>query len=401
MEANTCSAVARLLALLTNEAASPRALGVERLDDWDGLLAQAVRHGLCPQLHERLLARAMEWEVPRAALLCSFAALASQRGVVERTGHELARVLRALRTAGLRPVLLKGAHLAYAVYDDPVERTMSDFDLLLREDELDRAERCLAREGYRAGAGGDHGEAHQHHHRLPLLRDGCHPVELHWTLAPPDRGAAIDLDGLFARARPLRAAGEPADGLAPEDLLLHLALHGVVVHAFDHGLRPLLDVRALLGRPDLALDWETLWQRADRWHIARPVALLLCLARREAGAALPGGVAPRLQVPEDVFVWAREQVFDLPHALGKASLKAVAQASPARAFRAVFPGSGTLPPSARGVPLSLPGRVADLAVRYGGLLWRQLRGDPLVRAEVARARAAVERQVRIDAWLQS
>jgi hypothetical protein len=62
--------------------------------------------------------------------------------------RELGAVLQSLATAGVTPVLLKGAALARTVCDNPGPRPMDDVDLLLREADVPAALRELAALGY-------------------------------------------------------------------------------------------------------------------------------------------------------------------------------------------------------------------------------------------------------------
>ena len=56
---------------------------------------------------------------------------------------EIARVLGSLADQGIVPVLIKGAPLAYTVYDDPSLRPRGDTDLLVRPEEVQQARRIL------------------------------------------------------------------------------------------------------------------------------------------------------------------------------------------------------------------------------------------------------------------
>ncbi|MEN8185368.1 MAG: nucleotidyltransferase family protein, partial [Myxococcota bacterium] len=92
--------------------------------------------------------------------------------------HELQRILATLRTVA-DPIALKGSALAYALYDHPSERFMTDIDLLLSAEEAPRAAAILQQHGYQSTC-----PAWDHHH-LPPLRHAVRDitVELHTNLA--------------------------------------------------------------------------------------------------------------------------------------------------------------------------------------------------------------------------
>lgn len=372
---------------------------------WDALLAEAYRLRLAPLLHRRLLAAAASRPVPPGVLQCIWLAAARQRADAARLQCELPAVLGCLRAEGITPILLKGAHLATTVYAEPALRPMSDFDLLVRAAELATAERALHAAGYtseRADSIAD--SCTDAHHLYPLVQEGKYTIELHWTLTPPAFGIRVDLDGVWSRAQSVCIGDEAALVLAPEDALLHVCLHAVLLHLFEHGLRPLLDVAALLDRYGATLDWAAVVARARAWGIERAVALVLDVARREAGAAVPDHVLQQLQpggVPATVVQTARAMLFELPAgSVDGVSTRSLATAwlQPRYLWQTVFRARTSLGPqyATRSAWLYVVRRVQDLVCRYGGLAWRLLRQD---RSLLAAMRQDVHRKMMLEEWL--
>jgi hypothetical protein len=393
------------LALSPARAAPPPLTAAE----WDAVLCLAYRHGVTAQLHRRLLAGAASGPAPRAVLQCAWLGVAQQRAATGRLEHELPVVLRSLRAAGITPILLKGAHLAPLVYAEPLLRPMFDFDLLVRPAELAPAEEALRAAGYTSERTESMADACADAlHPPPLVQRGRYPIELHWTLAPPEENVRIDLDGLWERARPATVWGEPAYALCPEDALLHICLHATVLHLFDQGIRPLLDVAALLERHGAGLDWSAVETRARAWGVERSVYLLLALARRDAGAVVPDAVLAGLQpggVPARVVDAARIQMLELPLLQHDVSTRAVALAClrPRLLWEALF-SSRTAAAHQHGRPAGPLDRARyyllrtrALARRYGGLGWQLVRTD---RALLAAATGRIRRERVLQGWLE-
>jgi hypothetical protein len=378
--------------------------------EWDELLAHACGHRVAPQLFRRLVAAAASQPVPRGVLQCLWLLVADQRQDTERAQRELTAALRALRAAGITPALLKGTHLASIVYPEPLLRPMGDFDLLIRAAELTAAEQALCAIGYTSLRTESMEEACASQlHPPPLIRKGRYPIELHWTLANPSDGVAVDLDGLWSRAQPATVYGEPALVLAPEDALLHVCLHAAILHLFDHGLRPLLDVVALLDRHGASLDWATVADRSRAWGVKRSVYLLLELARQDGGAAVPESVLARLQpegVPAAVIDAARARLLELPGELpgfGSTRTLAAAWVEPRAVWGSVFCSQTALrlqyglTENTRHVWRYYILRMKDLIVRYGGVAWQLVRGDRTLRAA---ASGRMNRDIVLRGWLE-
>jgi len=114
--------------------------------DWGDLAVRAIVLGLAPQLKRRLT----DWRVsiPSRASARLDAAYQAQAARSTAIFAQLGEVLRASADHRLRPVALKGVHLAALVYADPALRPMNDIDLLFAPDELADAEAMLEALGY-------------------------------------------------------------------------------------------------------------------------------------------------------------------------------------------------------------------------------------------------------------
>lgn len=278
---------------------------------WEEWLGCARRHGLLPFLHGQLPAPPGSLPVParvRDALEAAFLSNAARNALLL---GELDRLLQALARAGLPVIVLKGAFLAREVYGHPGRRPMIDLDLLLPRDRLGEGAAVLQGMGY--ALPGDPGPVlaaslARSHHLPRLQKPPGLGVELHWTLASPEAGLSIGLEGLWERSREWGRGGGWARGLAPEDLLLHLGIHASQGDGFclGIGLRPLVDVAAVVRAYGTRLDWPALVERAREWGAARRVFLVLRLAVDWTGAAVPDWVLPALEPPGFDPHWVQE-----------------------------------------------------------------------------------------------
>lgn len=218
--------------------------------DWQRWLGLVEEHQLSPLLGSRGAPEATRGWVPERPaevenhLEGAYVHVARDSAFVHT---ELLRILAALRPV-TDPVALKGAALAYALYDHPSERPMTDVDLLVAPEEAEPAAAVLRGLGYQPVC-----DAWEHHH-LPPLR---HPmrevtVELHTNLATPGLPEA-----LLERMRSGSPAVELPDGspmriLDPSARLVHHALHALRNPIGDPLLRNLFEVAwmaARLSRP--------------------------------------------------------------------------------------------------------------------------------------------------------
>ncbi len=199
-----------------------------------------------------------------------------------------APAVEALRAAGIPVVLLKGASLAFSLYESPGLRPMNDVDLLVPARSAAAARRVLEEAGYAPATRHVDGFLESIHGLAFRGPEGLE-VDLHWhTLLERPSDAADRI--LFENASPLTIPGLSALAPTPEGHLLLVAVHAQRWSAVPHFVG-FADAVVLLGRC-----------REDRLFAmvgtARDLGLLSPLARTLAAVetALPGTVPPSITV---------------------------------------------------------------------------------------------------------
>ena len=255
-------------------------------DDWARLEALAHSYHCEPMLHHR---RRDDDTIPadlRARWRTSHRASAMRALVLKA---ELGEVCALLENAGLAPIALKGAWLAWHAYPAPALRPMTDLDLLLTPETVVAGYDLLQAHGYRVAAPPEMALA-------DLLRFDKHLPEL---IAP--RGTIIELhhrlwepDGRLDHASPahdeaaVRARAVRIDGIsypAPTDMLAHLLIHAAYGHRLNCGPVILSDVAFFLQR--YPVDWPQFWTRAAREGWRPGARLLLAVAARYHDLDIP------------------------------------------------------------------------------------------------------------------
>ncbi|HYH45766.1 MAG TPA: nucleotidyltransferase family protein, partial [Thermoanaerobaculia bacterium] len=237
--------------------------------DWRELARAALRHGVAPLVGANLrrcdpAALALPGEV--AAVLQG--ALFENAAVKAGQAAHLERALARLREAGLQALLLKGAALDRAVYDQPSWTVSKDLDLSVRPVENPHQDRPgpAALEVLRElGAEGIECDLESHH---DVTFNGLLPV---------------DFRSIWAAARPLRVGREEALLPAPEDLLLAAAVNACRKR---FRLKGLLDVAEIVWRLP-GLDWARLAAAARAARAEGLVLAALSAARATIGVDLP------------------------------------------------------------------------------------------------------------------
>ncbi|HEX8355408.1 MAG TPA: nucleotidyltransferase family protein [Pyrinomonadaceae bacterium] len=265
--------------------------------DWDYLYGLAHRHALLPLLYRGLEESARD-STPaglRERLRAKFRENATRNTLL---AGELVRIARLFGAAGVVPLAYKGPALAVQAYGDLSLRRFIDLDVIVRRRDVALAGERLLSLGFGKPEGLTASQEKfllRRQHNLAFSRDGGRlTVELHWEVSPAPFASVPLGEGAWERASTVTLHGAEVKCLAPEDLLLALAVHGTK-HLWER-LAWVCDVAALLNsRP--GLDWDFVLRRARDSRVERMLHLALRLARGLAGAKLPEGLIASARDP--------------------------------------------------------------------------------------------------------
>jgi hypothetical protein len=224
----------RLCSVLRNAMASPPSVA-------EDVLAAARAEELHLLLADRLRLSSLAEELRTAA------------AVEILRERELRGVLSGLATAGIKPILIKGAALARTHYPRPELRPRVDTDLMISMAERDQTARALRSLGYQRASeiAGDVAIGQFHFHRVD--RSGLlHALDVHWRVSNVHAFAgALTYEELARDAVSLPSLGANGWGPSAVHALFVACIHRVAHHGDSVDLLWLFDVH-LLAR-DLSL----------------------------------------------------------------------------------------------------------------------------------------------------
>lgn len=190
--------------------------------------------------------------------------------------RQLDDLLCACESAKIDVIPLKGCYLSEVLYDTPVQRSMSDMDLLVREQDCDQCHALFLSLGYRTRNDTLHNpyanDQAYYHPQYPWF------VELHWNfssktdplVSPPDVGA------IWQTARLANYRTHAVLTFSEEDQLAHLVQH-LLHHRFAVPLRAYVDVALFLLKHGSTLSNDVQLRIAERWRLGSAVPFVIDL----------------------------------------------------------------------------------------------------------------------------
>ena len=308
------SEVAVLCACARRHALMP-GIGPAASIDWDALIAAADAHGvtdllLAPLTSSSLTVPARIVQIPREPPARSDG---TESEPDDAAGWPVAAIVRPWHS---RPDF-QGPTLAAGIYGHLASRLSSDLDILVHRRDIARLRPLLIADGYTLPP--------RTRHRAGSLADGLLPaagrddtlmpgqpwqtsVDVHIAFAYWTLGIRLDASALFDRAVTVDVAGHAIATLCPDDLLLVLAIHGMMhgwcIPQVRERHRCRRRARQRLGRCD---------PRADAARMRRVLRVALLLADELLETTLPAGVAAHAaRDPEAVAIaqLAASRMFD-------------------------------------------------------------------------------------------
>ena len=298
-----------LAVLLSCSLADPICRQLGTLDDavWHQLVDFATAHMVASLLWTRIQQHGLARQIPASVqerlqqaqhqvALCNL-----------RYYHQLQQLLVLTEEQAIPLILLKGAHLAAAVYPTMDQRAMTDIDLLVKQTDLPRVVDILLDLGYAPAVPLHDYTIHFSggaHHLPRFVKPHFPSIELHWKLTHVDDPYPLPVDELWTRAETIQLQDRSALGLSREDLLLHVCLHATQRHLLRQGLRFVCDIDAIVhsdgashwghGRAT-SVDWAVVLQRTQRIGAERCLYSALRLTYELLGTPIPEQVLQTLK----------------------------------------------------------------------------------------------------------
>lgn len=192
--------------------------------------------------------------------------------------------IEALRGAGLEVLVLKGAALSGATYEDVGARPFGDLDLAVRPERIGDAVLAL-REAGLAAIETEPERLLEVRHSLAFVDDRGREIDLH-------RGMLWrpGLDEEFWHGSvETEIAGAPVRILNQTDQLLHVCAHGAAWNSV-HPIRWAADAFKAIEIAGNGLDWERLVSMARRGGLTLPLFDALACLAEDLEAPVPSGV---------------------------------------------------------------------------------------------------------------
>lgn len=267
---------------------------------WDGVQRHAVAAGVLGRLGGLARKLDIDQRLPPSVRRKMQAVLTVAEQQQRAVRWELTQLTRTLANLTGPIVLLKGAAYAATNLAPATGRLFSDIDLLVPKAQIDAAEAALMLDGWITSHHDAYDQRYyrQWMHELPPMTHIRRQtvLDVHHNILP-------ETARITTQPSLILAASQPVDGFprfripCPVDLVLHSTTHLFHEGEWQHGLRDLVDIDALLRSFDgIPGFWDQLLERAEQLNLGRPLFYGLRYSQLLLDTPLPDGTLQRCAI---------------------------------------------------------------------------------------------------------
>ena len=274
-----------------------RQIVCERDVDWDNFHARVAKHSMAPLIFHTL--KDDEGILPSWVMekLQSAYYHSARRNTL--LYQELDHIVLAFNEAQIPVILLKGVALATAAYGNVALRPMADIDIMVRREDMRRAERLFLEHGYEVR---DHAHSYLRHATFTRESNGWSGhIEVHrHIVSSAYYRKAIPEEWLWKHSIEVTIEGNSVLVLSPEAAILHTCLHMLDHIAAEGTLLWLCDIVEIARCHEI--DWDALVGRAAEFKITLPVRSILRETKELFDLPMPDDVLQRMFAYQSGFL---------------------------------------------------------------------------------------------------
>lgn len=268
--------------------------------DWNYIIDYSIKQGISPLFYWNLKKISNGKDVPPEVMKSLEKMYYSNLARNMLLYDELSKILTAFQKAGIDTIVLKGAFLAEEIYKNIGLRPMNDIDLLIKEEDLQKAKKKLTELKYSATSISQT----KFHEQFQTLLDNelefIHhdkkiSIDIHWDIQSPQIPYKTDINKFWDNTKPVKITGIETLTFAPENILQHLCLHldkhiNVSHSPLARPLRDYCDIAEVTNHYKDTINWRYLLQSSKDYGIEEPIFQGLFIAKEYFGAFIPENI---------------------------------------------------------------------------------------------------------------
>ncbi len=272
--------------------------------DWDYIVETAISEGVAAVLFYKIKKSNLEEMMP--AETCQYLQRLYNSNLMNNMSvlGELKEILGRFKDEGIPFIMLKGIALAEHIYPAIAMRGMSDIDIFVKKDSLQKVDKCLSSFGFFPR---DSSVARAVNNPVGYLasldyrRDmSSLSLHIHWHLVNTSVPAymfasQIDMERIWKMSVPVMIADVESRILSPDHLIIYLCEHALRIgHSFDR-LILIYDIFQSIKTYEKSIDWDFIIRESRDFNLSRLLYFSLTIVRDYSSLRILDKVTNSLQ----------------------------------------------------------------------------------------------------------
>ncbi len=276
---------------------------IPSVTNWNSFTDMAIQNGVGPLIHKNFSSVNNFNLIPKGSLSrlkqTYYRSLSRNMILYEHFRN----AVEAFSKEGISVIALKGIFLAETIYKDIGLRQMSDIDLLVKKEDIEKCRKLLLDMGYK------YTELYKSDfikeldllkHLPPLVLNGV-SIELHTKIHLDTPDFSVNIDDYWERSQQLTLSNMPVQSLSIEDLIQHLCLH--LNEHFNEGnpqLYSIVDISEVIKKYHSKINWDFLSESCNLYNCSSIVFKYLLLIEKYFDVVIPDYILQKTDANIDV-----------------------------------------------------------------------------------------------------
>ncbi|NTW33565.1 MAG: nucleotidyltransferase family protein [Bacteroidetes bacterium] len=273
------------------------------ISKWNSFTDMAIQNGVGPLIHKNISYTNNFGLIPEESLSrlkqTYYRSLSRNMILYEHFSN----AIEAFSKEGISVIALKGIFLAEAIYQDIGLRQMTDIDLLVKKEDIEKCRKILMDMGYKYSEHYKSDFIKQFalsKHLPPLVLNGV-SIELHSKIHLDNPEFSVNIDDYWKRSQQITLSNILVQSLSIEDLIQHLCLH---LHEHFNGgnsqLHSFVDISELIKKYSSKINWDSLLGSCKLYNCSNIVFKYILLIKKYFDVMIPENIMNKANSVIDV-----------------------------------------------------------------------------------------------------
>ncbi len=255
--------------------------------DWNYLLNNSLKFGVSPFFYKNL--NYLKKNIPdnifskfKLSYLHSFSSNLKRY-------NDALPFLKKLNEKNIHAILLKGGALAEIIYKDIALRMMTDIDILLEKNQIQKAEEILKKLGFKQITIYESSLTKELklHHQISYKKNNT-TIELHWDILSSHHKFSVNISEFIKNSKKIFIQKVPCFIFSVENLLQHLCVHlDHHININEFRLSWLVDIAEIVKFHKNEINWDYLKENSIKNKIEKPIFENLFLVKKYFNSYVP------------------------------------------------------------------------------------------------------------------